>query len=932
MAKRLVDTSAKILSNKTTATAIAIFLMLTITATLVVLPNANAHTPPWTVPTNAYVIVTPSTIGLGQYTTIVVFVDRYSPTAGGGIGQRFNGFQINITKPDGSSVIIGPFQAGSDVGADYRTYTPDQLGTYKIVFSWPGETIQPSPASETNPAIGDFYEGSTSLPAYLTVQQTPITTWQEPPLPTGYWEVPINDMNRGWSTLASNWLQGSAFGGAGGWNPNGFQPAGTGPESAHIMWTQDIQPARSGGILDAQWPGIVSNPEDYEQSFQAQILMNGKLYYNTPAVGDSAPYGYYCRDLYTGEIIWYKNGTDNGLNGPYTPTTGAFGGGTPPLSQSFPRLTQGQLYHWYGVNGNGVLSYLWMQSGSTWYMLDAATGNWILTLINVPGGTAAVDENGDLLIYSYYPSTGNILCWNSSQAIFPGGAVGTTQQQWKPRIGGVIDAVNDTSWAPGPWSFGLDPEVLEAMSKPHSGYTMNVTTQAGLPVTAAFGAAAVGFSAVLQDDNRVPKELFGYASIGTSSIGGGPSPDTFSVWKVGINEHATDYSPYPDLPSTWNNNLGFTATLLYYKNLTVPLPGKNYTWLLGGVSYDDQVFILNCKQTGQLWGYSLKDGSLLWGPNTPPTQQMYYYGVSSNMYYGKVLAAYNWAGEIMGLDAQTGQQLWTWNATATPYESPYGDNQPVFISVVCDGKIYTYTSEHSPTKPIWRSSYIYCINATDGTQIWKLENYAVFLTGYGIADGYLLTASDYDNLIYCIGKGPSATTVSAPQTVPTLGSSLMITGSVTDQCAGAKNLASKFGFTNGVPAISEADQEAWMEYLYEQQAKPTDAKGVDVSLDTIDPNGNYVHIVTVTTDINGNYGYQYTPNVPGTYEIIATFAGSASYGGSSASTYLSVAQEPSPTPPVEYPQPIDYTMAIVVAVIVLLIAIAIVGILILRKK
>jgi outer membrane protein assembly factor BamB len=913
---------------------IALFLMFTMAFSLVILPTVNSHTPPWNVPTNAYINCAPSTIGITQSTTIIVWVDRYSPTAGGGIGQRWDGYQIDITKPNGDKQTIGPFQSASDVGSDFKIYTPDQVGTYTLVFHWPGETVEASPAVPNSPSIGDFYEGSTSEPTYLYVQEEPVATWQEPPLPTDYWTVPINDMNRGWSTLASNWLGGSAFGGGGGWNPYGFQPAGTGPESAHILWTQDITPARSGGILDDQWPGITSNPEDYEQSFQGQIIMNGKIYYNTPAVGDSVQYGYYCRDLYTGEIIWYKNGTDNGLNGIYNPTTGAFGGGTPALSQSYPRLTQGQLYHWYGVNGNGVLSYLWMQSGSTWYMLDAATGNWMLTLINVPSGTAAVDENGDLLIYSYYPSTGNILCWNSSQAIYPGGAVGTTQQQWKPRLGGVIDAVNDTSWSPGPWSFNQEPYVIEAMSKPHSGYTMNVTIDKNLPVTAAFGASSVGFSAVLQDDNRVPKQLFGYASIGTSSIGGGPSPDTFSVWLVNINDHATDYSPFPGLPSTWNTNLGFTADLLYRKDLTVPLPGKNYTWTLGGVSYDDQVFILNCKQTGQLWGYSLKDATLLWGPNTPPNNQMYYYGVSSNMYYGMVLADYSWAGEIIALDPQTGEQLWTWNATATPYESPYGDNQPVFISVVCDGKIYTYTSEHSPTKPNWRSSYIYCINATDGTQIWKLENYAVFLTGYGIADGYIVTASDYDNLIYCIGKGPSATTVSAPQTSMPMGSTYVITGTVSDISSGAMTNGPKFGYTNGIPAVSDESQEAWMEYIYEQQAKPLDATGVPVSIDAIDPNNNFIHIGDAVTDATGTFGYSWTtPDVPGLYRIIVSFEGSSSYGSSSASTFTYVTEapqaSPTPTPP---PPSMAGTYIIGFGTAIIIIIIVGFAILILRKR
>ena len=91
-----------------------------------------------------------------------------------------------------------------------------------------------------------------------------------------------------------------------------------------------------------------------------------------------------------------------------------------------------------------------------------------------------------------------------------------------------------------------------------------------------------------------------------------------------------------------------------------------------------------------------------------------------------------------------------------------------------------------------------------------------------------------------------------------------------------------------VPAISEADMSPWMAYLYEQQQKPANAKGVPVTLTAIDPNGNTQDIGTVTSDSNGNYGIMWTPPVEGQYKIIATFEGTASYGGSDATTYLGV--------------------------------------------
>jgi outer membrane protein assembly factor BamB len=250
--------------------------------------------------------------------------------------------------------------------------------------------------------------------------------------------------------------------------------------------------------------------------------------------------------------------------------------------------------------------------------------------------------------------------------------------------------------------------------------------------------------------------------------------------------------------------------------------------------------------------------------------------------------------------------------------------------------------------PLRRDGKIYCVDTETGKMLWAMTCWPS--SSPIIADGRIIVYDLQDGMIHCYGKGDSATTVSAPQTVPALGSSVVITGTVTDttdtgrlntNAAGTSRfnslnvpVAGDYDFTlKGTPAIGDESMDAWMEYKYHQRPMPKDAKGVEVSLDTVDPNGNYVHIATVTSDINGNYGYAYTPEVPGAYQIIATFAGSGAYGPSSATTYLAVGEAPPPTaPPPEYPQPIDYTMAIIGAVVVLLIAIAIVGILLYRKK
>ena len=146
-----------------------------------------------------------------------------------------------------------------------------------------------------------------------------------------------------------------------------------------------------------------------------------------------------------------------------------------------------------------------------------------------------------------------------------------------------------------------------------------------------------------------------------------------------------------------------------------------------------------------------------------------------------------------------------------------------------------------------------------------------------IADGYIVDLNSYDNQIYCIGRGQTATTVTYSPVVSS-SNTVLIQGTVTDQSPGAK----------GTPAISEPSWN-WMEYIYEQQAMPTNATGVPVMITALDPNNNVEVIGNVTSDITGNFAIQFTPPVPGMYTITASFGGSNSYFASSAETHLYVA-------------------------------------------
>jgi hypothetical protein len=234
--------------------------------------------------------------------------------------------------------------------------------------------------------------------------------------------------------------------------------------------------------------------------------------------------------------------------------------------------------------------------------------------------------------------------------------------------------------------------------------------------------------------------------------------------------------------------------------------------------------------------------------------------------------------------------------------------------------------------PIRRDGKIICLDTETGQQVWSLTGWVGYNPGVSmpvISDGRILYLDVHTNQIICIGKGPSQTTVSAPQTVPALGSSITITGTVTDQSpSGSHNVNGGLELAlKGTPAISDASMDGWMEHLFQNRPIPANTTGVIVSVDTVDPNGNYFHVGNTTTDINGNFGIPYTPDVPGTYQIIVKFEGSNAYGPSSATTYLTIGSEPTTQPTQTVQQltlpPTEIYFAI--STIAIVIAIAIVG-------
>ena len=119
--------------NKTLALAIVIFLMLSMTASMILLPTDQAHTPPWQIPTYAFINVAPNPAGIGQTVTIGMWLQIPPPTAVAATGDRWHNFKVTVTHPDGTTETLGPFTS-DDTGGTYTLYTPTLTWQLQFCF------------------------------------------------------------------------------------------------------------------------------------------------------------------------------------------------------------------------------------------------------------------------------------------------------------------------------------------------------------------------------------------------------------------------------------------------------------------------------------------------------------------------------------------------------------------------------------------------------------------------------------------------------------------------------------------------------------------------------------------------------------------------------------------------------------------------------
>ena len=936
------------------------FLLLTMTASSMLIPNANAHTPAWTITDHAYIAAAPNPIGVGQTLVVTFWTAQPVPNTAITNNIRKDNYQLIITDPTGKNE-TQTFAVVQNTGGEQTiTYVPSQAGTYTLTFNFLGQyypllsqvtSVTPLAAAtiaSINAFAGDYFApASASMTFTVTQAPLPKTVY---PLPTAYWTRPIEGENTYWYAIASNWLGPSSaqFGSTAESGYNCFQKDGTAPNSGHILWTKPIE---MGGIVGGSNTGDVGatfySGSSYEPRFYNAIIMGGYLYFKMPlsnaggmttftnAAGQiTSVYGgaYVCLDLRTGQLVW------SNPNPLFTPTWG-------------------ELYNEIDPNQSGVepSGYLWQSiqtlgatlaanggttvpASVTWMAFDGFTGNWVFNVTNIPqnynqygpGGTllfeqtsiAAYDSVGSLLKYvlDYNTATqsGWLGLWNVTQLAFTPNVVGAN---WRP-IGKSLDGSTAAAYS---WNVTFNGNL--------NGLVLNTTAPTGVSLGGpTFNAAIIG------------DILFGTSSGLSEAVGPQFTPNPFTMWAINLDP-----------------TKGKVGSILWDQNYTAPDVMSNnanlgsYTQRVADIDPQTRVITMMIGETMQWVGYALDTGKQVWGPtNTVFTDQYQFWGsglgIGQNAIdaYGKIYVQ-GYGGCIWCYDTSNGNLLWTWgnggpgNSTNDALDSPWG-LLPTMITAAADGKVYGYTTQHGngAQSPYYVNEFVFCLNATTGQQIWAMLSQCPNDGGPGypediVADGELVYQNMYDNQIYAVGQGPSKTTVSAPDVGVSTATPITIQGTVMDISAGTKQNQQAADFPNGVPCVSDASQSGWMEYVYMQKPMPTNVTGVTVTLYVLDSNNNYRPIGTTTTDTSGTFAYTWTPDIPGDFTVYAAFAGTYSYWGSSAETHVHasavvVTPPPTATPASNATTQTTFMVGVAAIIIVVIIIGALIMVMMSRKR
>ena len=846
-----------IFKNRLITSTISVLLILSFAISMIAIPTASAQTERVTFP---FVDPIPNKAGVGQNVLINFGILNQLNRDGDGWNVT-----LVITDPDGKVEKVDRMTWST--GTVGYGYTPTKAGNYTLQTQFKNVTY-----------AGNKYASSESGNVTLEV----FTDWYKPwhpghSLPVDYWSRPVDSQLREWHILMGSWLKGAS-----GTNHGSelYTQAlyNEGPESAHILWSRPIGDT-NGGLAGGENQAAYQNGDAYEGKFGSAVIIAGVLYYNRGGSYNQAS-----------NINGTVGSATNNLGEPQDPQNGANPGrqrntivaidlrtGKTLWEKSYnfnsnndARITMGQIVTWFCLNNRGVFSLLWIGNSGNMFALEPKTGELVYNMTNVPTGTIYWGPNGEMLKYQAVNvgTTVNpvwqLRQWNSSYVIQQG-KIGM-QESFGSQIQGVTYNATIRGW------------------------DRNITLSVGnyLPGQTTTGATAnqtVTPIIAFPED----KVVFGTSALQAIDQGMGISLTGVSISEESFGQVLFNQRKWA-APKEWE---GLVA-------------GMQSNWV--SYSQADQVGIFWVKETATSYAFDLDTGKYMW--QTEP--QIYADSWSDSPTYEKIIAygklyEASVGGIVYCYDIKTGNLVWEYKVEDKYTESYLGNNWWVMIVFITDGKVYLGPLEHSALEPKPRGAPFMCLDAETGDVVWGIDG-AFRQTRWGgraiIGDSIIATMDTYDSQIYAIGKGPSAMTISSPDIAVAKGTPFVIRGTVMDISPGTQSDRAQLQFPNGVPAISDNDMSDWMLYVYKQFSRPDDAKGVNVEIWAIGPNGEDIHIGDTVSDTYGRYSYTYTPDKEGDYEIFAYFTGSKSYYGSYAKTDMTVMAAPEQiiqeTPPYEW--------------------------------
>jgi hypothetical protein len=547
----------------------------------------------------------------------------------------------------------------------------------------------------------------------------------------------------------------------------------------------------------------------------------------------------------------------------------------------------GQVMYWDTMNMHGTFAYIWSTQGSTWRAWDPLTGRNEYNMTNVPGGSRVFGPNGEIMRYNINTNAGTLSIWNSTAAYYD-------------------------------WQLALEE------GDPQAAYHAGRWRAIGQEFDASYGT---------QFEGTIP-----------SGLDGGVEVVIALDRAIGSNTNWAGGAPEQN-PQFWAIDLrpGHEGQLIFNKPWPIPEQGVHVDFT-GSHPYsvEHDVFVVTAKETRKHYGISMTTGNQLWETNWFEP----YFHAFANVYFDpwgqavcaddKLLTA-GFGGVVNAYSLIDGSHLWEYDFEDPYSEQLFANSWPVPIGFVTDGKVYLFHMEHSVINPMPRGAPSACIDLNTGEEIWRVNGIRLGTRWGGqpvIADSVIAGLSSYDNTITALGKGPSQTTVSAPETGVAKGSQALISGTVMDISPGTKDPKQMMRFPNGVPAVADESMSEWMLYVYKTEQASMDIMGVTVQLEAIDPDGEYLYIGATTTDMYGNYGHDFTPAKEGKYMIMASFKESGGYYGSTDTAYLAVGPAVTPSGPI-VPEPHDEVLITTEVAIILVAAVAaivIVAFLVMRKR